>query len=62
MKLSMVRPANSNKIGGVRGVSKSGRPRRVTKDMVSAARTAVRKANESARQARRRAILNRHQS
>ena len=63
MKLSMALIANS-KVGRAasRCSYRIGRPRRVTKEMTSAARKAVRKANESARQARFRAIRDRHRS
>ena len=63
MKLSMALIANS-KVGhgASRGSSRFGRPNRVTKEMTSAARKAVRKANEEARQARFRAIRNRHRA
>lgn len=63
MEVRPERPANSSaKRGGIRGLSRHDRPRRVTKEMTSAARKAVRKANEEARQARFRAIRERHQS
>ena len=54
---------NSNGKGRIPGgLSRFGRPNRVTKEMTSAARIAVRKANEEAKKARLRAIRNRHQS
>ena len=47
------RPANSSaKRGGIRGLSKHDRPNRVTKEMNTAARIAVRKAIEEAKKAR----------
>ena len=53
MKPSMERPASSSvRRGSMRGLSKFDRPRRVTKEMTTAARIAVRKANEEARKAR----------
>lgn len=63
MEVRQERPATSSaKRGGIRGLSKYDRPRRVTQEMTSAARKAVRKANEEAREARFRAIRNRHRS
>ena len=61
MEAKQIQAANSNGKGRAPGgLSRFGRPNRVTKEMTSAARKAVRKANESARQARFRAIRNRH--
>ena len=60
MEARQERPAISSvKRGGIRGLSKFDRPNRVTKEMVTAARIAVRKANEEAKKARLRRSRNR---
>lgn len=60
MEARQERPAiSSAKRGGIRGLSRFDRPNRVTKEMVTAARIAVRKANEEAKKARLRGNRNR---